>query len=139
MNQFNAIGRLVRDPETRAIGGGQSVSNVSLAINRNWKDKQSGEWKEETLFIKCTAWGNLADKAATMAKGDLVLVGGHLEGRKWEKDGVTRDTIEVRLSTLESINASKGGAAKSSDDWKNKNKGGKPEQSSKDLNDEIPF
>ena len=138
MNQFNAIGRLVRDPETRAIGGG-NVSNLSLAINRSWKDKQSGEWKEETLFIKGTAWGTLADKAATMAKGDLVFVAGHLEGRKWEKDGQTRETIEVRLSTLESINASKGGG-KPSEDWKNKGKvSSKQESFSQELNDEIPF
>jgi len=140
MNQFNAIGRLVRDPETRAIGGGQSVSNVSLAINRSWKDKQTDEWKEETLFIKGTAWGKLADKAATMAKGDLVVIGGHLEGRKWtDKDGGARETIEVRLSTLEAIKASAGGA-KSSDDWKNKGKKSGPAESfSQDLDDEIPF
>jgi single-strand DNA-binding protein len=139
MNQFNAIGRLVRDPETRAIGGGQNVSALQVAVNRSWKDKQSGDWKEETLFIRCNAWGKLADKAATLAKGGLVVIAGHLESRKWtDKDGGSRESIEVRLSTLESVNATQGGAK--SDDWKNKGKKSGPAESfSQDLDDEIPF
>lgn len=138
MNQFQAIGRLVRDPETRAIGGDQTASNMSLAINKKWKDK-AGEWKEDVLYIKASAFGFLSQKAAGMKKGDLVFIMGALEQRKWaDKEGNQRETIEVKLTTLESINTAK--VAGKSDDWKNK---GKPapvqEKFSSDMDDEIPF
>lgn len=139
MNQFNAIGRLVRDPETRAIGGG-NVSNLNIAINRKWKDPKSGDWKEETLFLKATAWAYLADKASKLSKGQLVFVSGALESRKWQdKEGGNRESIELRLTNLESIVAASAGA---SDDWRNKGKGGsgaKTSESFDSLDDEIPF
>lgn len=140
MNQFQAIGRLTRDAETRTLGGNASASNLSLAINRKWKDKD-GEWREEVLFIRASAFGWLSGKASGMKKGDLVFVVGHLESRKWtDKDGSNRESIEVKLSTLESINADKGGA-KGDDDRRNQGskKAAPAEQLSPDLDDEIPF
>lgn len=133
MNQFQAIGRLVRDPETRAAGGG-NVSNLQVAINRSWKDKQ-GEWKEEALFLRCTAWGTLADAAAQLKKGNLIFIAGSLESKAYEKDGVKRESIEVRLSRLfggfEPVKA-----GKSSDDWK---KPRSKEAFLQEPDDEIPF
>lgn len=141
MNQFNAIGRLTRDPETRAVGGG-NVSALSLAINRSWKDKD-GNWKEDVLFLRANAWRGVADKAAKLSKGALVVVAGYLETRKWQdKEGGNRESIELNVTTLEAIQPMTGGT-KSDDDWKNKGKrqGGQAQQESfsQDLDDEIPF
>lgn len=139
MNQFNAIGRLVRDPETRAIGGG-NVSNLTIAINRKWKDPKSGDWKDETLFLRATAWAYLADRAAALTKGALVFVSGALESRTWQdKAGGNRESIELRLTNLESIVAASAGA---SDDWRKKGErasGANTSASFDTLDDEIPF
>ena len=132
MNLYHALGRLVRDPETRAIGGDQTVANISLAVNKKWKDK-SGEWREDVLYIRATAWGLLAKKASGLKKGDFVLIVGSLEQRKWaDKDGNQRESIEVKLTTLESINPSK----PAGDDWK---KPKSKEAFSQEINDDIPF
>lgn len=139
MNQFNAIGRLTRDPETRAIGGG-NVSGLSLAINRSWKDK-NGDWKEDVLFLRANAWRGAATKAAKLSKGSLVFVSGYLESRKWQdKDGGNRESIELNVTTIEAIQQVAGGASGGGDDWRNKGKPQGPQESfSPDLDDEIPF
>ena len=134
MNLFHGMGRLVRDPETRAIGGDQTVSSLSLAINKKWKDK-AGEWKEDVLYIRASAFGFLSQKAATMKKGDLVLIVGSIEQRKWaDKDGNQRESFEVKATTLESINTAK--AAGKVDDWKKP----KPKETFlQEPDDEISF
>ncbi len=91
------IGRVTQDPEIRTISSGQSVANFGLATGRRWKDKQTGEAKEQTEFSNIVAWRGLADVVAKYApKGKQLYVEGHLQTRNWEgKDGVKRYRTEV--------------------------------------------
>lgn len=136
LNQFNAIGRLTRDPETRAAGG-SSVTGLSLAINRSYKDKRTDQWVDVATFIKCSAWGKESDIASTLSKGDMVIISGSLETSSWsDKDGNKRESIECRVQTIAGLVPApkRGGASTSS--------GQSFDQSfdqSQDLNDEIPF
>jgi len=136
MNNYTAIGRLTRDTETRAAGGG-NVTSISIAVNTPWKDK-SGEWKESTLFLRVTAWGKLSDKASALKKGDSILVAGNLESKAWvTSNGEKKESIELKALTIESINVvTRSGAT--NDNWKTKGKS-KSDTYSSDLNDDIPF
>jgi len=133
LNQFNAIGRLTREPETRAAGG-SSVTGLSLAINRSYKDKRTEKWVDVTTFIRCNAWGRESDIAATLSKGDSVVISGSLETSAWtDKDGNKRENIECRVQTISGlVDAPKRGQGNGGGD-------GQSFEQAASLNDEIPF
>ncbi len=64
LNKVLLIGRLTRDPETRATGGGTSVCSFGLAINRTYTKRDSSEKVEETCFVDVEAWGRTAETIA---------------------------------------------------------------------------
>ena len=87
VNKVILIGNLGRDAETKFTPSGASVTRFSVATTRNWKDQQSGEWKEETNWTNVTVWRqeNLANY---LTKGKQVYVEGRLQTRSYEdKDG----------------------------------------------------
>ena len=55
------VGHLGKDPETRYTAGGDAVANFSIACTESWKDKQSGEKKELTEWVRCSTFGKLAE------------------------------------------------------------------------------
>ena len=95
LNHITVMGRLVRDPELRRTGSGVAVTNFTLAVDRDFADKQSGE--KETDFIDCVAWRSTAefvDKYFT--KGRMAVVSGRLQIRSYtDKDGNNRRAAEV--------------------------------------------
>jgi single-strand DNA-binding protein len=87
VNKVILIGNLGRDAETKFTPSGASVTRFAVATTRNWKDQQSGEWKEETNWTNVTVWRqeNLANY---LTKGKQVYVEGRLQTRSYEdKDG----------------------------------------------------
>lgn len=101
LNKVIIIGRLVRDPELKAIPSGSKVTSVSIATSRTWKDK-SGSKQEETEFHNCVAWGKTAEIIAQyMKKGHIIMIEGRLQTRSWEKDGVKRYTTEIMIETMQ--------------------------------------
>ncbi len=96
-NKVILMGNLTRDPETRTTPSGQSVTNFSIAVNRNWKD-QSGQVQEQVSFFNCVAWARLGETIAQyLTKGNPILVSGRLDQRSWEdkESGQKRSTVEV--------------------------------------------
>ena len=95
LNHIVLMGRLTRDPELRRTGSGTAVASFTIAVDRDFADKQSGE--KETDFIECVAWrgtGEFVSKYFT--KGRMIVVSGRLQVRKWKnKDGENRYTTEV--------------------------------------------
>jgi single-strand DNA-binding protein len=95
INKVMLTGRLTRDPETKYLPSGMAVTNLSIAVNRNYQDK-SGEWKEEVSFIDIETWGKVAERAAeSLKKGQPVYVEGRLKQDSWERDGVKQSKIKV--------------------------------------------
>lgn len=87
VNKVILVGNLGRDAETKFTPSGAAVTRFSVATTRNWKDQQSGEWKEETNWTNVTVWRqeNLANY---LTKGKQVYVEGRLQTRSYEdKDG----------------------------------------------------
>lgn len=99
LNQCNFIGNMGADPETRAMAGGDSVTNFRIACTERWKDKQSGENKEKTEWVSCVAWRGLAEVVSKYGhKGMKCFVSGKMTTRKWkDKQGNDRWTTEIQV------------------------------------------
>ena len=101
MASFNKVilmGNLTRDPQVRYIPSGSAVTEIGLAVNRSWFDKQSNQRKEETTFVDVTLWGRTAEVAGEyLSKGRPVLIEGRLQLDQWEdKDsGQKRSKLRV--------------------------------------------
>ncbi len=95
LNHIVIMGRLTRDPELRRTGSGIAVASFTLAVDRDFGNRESGE--RETDFIDCVAWrqtGEFVSKYFT--KGSMAVVSGRLQIRSWtDKDGNKRRSAEV--------------------------------------------
>lgn len=95
VNKVILIGHLGRDAETKFTPGGAAVTRFSVATNRRWKDKDSGEWKEETDWSNVVLWRS-ENLANYLTKGKQVFVEGRLQTRSYEdKDGKKVYATEV--------------------------------------------
>lgn len=90
LNKIIIQGRLTRDVELRRTGTGTAVASFTLAVDRDFGDK-------ETDFIECVAWKNTAEFVEKyFSKGRMAVVVGRLQIRNWnDKDGNKRKTAEV--------------------------------------------
>lgn len=97
LNHVTIIGRLVADPELRYTQKGAPVCDFRIASSRRYKNRDTGEWQEETLFINIVAWRRQAETANDfLKKGSAVLIEGGLRSRQWETTkGEKRSAIEV--------------------------------------------
>jgi single-strand DNA-binding protein len=107
INSVTLIGRLVADPELRYTQKGAPVCDFRIASSRRWKNRESGEWQEETLFINVVAWRRQAELANDfLKKGSAVLIEGSLRSRQWENTkGEKRTTIEVVARRIQYLDA----------------------------------
>jgi single-strand DNA-binding protein len=95
VNKVILLGHLGRDAETKFTPGGAAVTRFSVATNRRWKDKESGEWKDETDWSNVVLWRS-ENLANYLTKGKQVYVEGRLQTRSYEdKDGKKVYTTEV--------------------------------------------
>lgn len=95
LNRIVLMGRLTRDPELRHTGSGTAVASFSLAVERDFKDKASGQ--RVTDFIDVVAWRNTGEFVSNyFTKGRQAVVEGRLQMRDWtDRDGNKRRTAEV--------------------------------------------
>jgi len=102
-NATHTAGNLTRDPELRYTPTGQAVIDLALAVNESWKDKH-GAKQEKTHFITATAWGDLAERLATLKKGDPVVVRGALLSEAWtDRDGNKRTTVKIEAVDVKAL------------------------------------
>ena len=102
LNKAFILGRLTRDPETRALPSGQSVASFSMATNRVWND-QGGNKQESVEYHNIVAFGKLADICSRyLNKGRLVLVEGRIQTRSWQDQaGVKKYRTEIVADTMQ--------------------------------------
>ena len=95
LNKIFIMGRLTRDPELRRTQTGTPVASFSLAVDRDFKDKQTGE--RTTDFIDVVAWRVTAEFVQRyFTKGRVAVVEGRLQVREWtDKEGGRRRSAEV--------------------------------------------
>ncbi|QPF30551.1 single-stranded DNA-binding protein (plasmid) [Klebsiella sp. BDA134-6] len=97
VNKVILVGHLGQDPEVRYMPNGGAVANLTLATSETWRDKQSGELRENTEWHRVVMFGKLAEVAGEyLRKGALVYIEGQLRTRNWQDDaGTTRYVTEV--------------------------------------------
>jgi single-strand DNA-binding protein len=105
INKVILVGNLGQDPETRAMPSGKAVTNVRIATSDSWRDKQSGEQKEQTEWHSVVFFDRLAEIAAEyLRKGSQVYVEGRLRTRKWQdKSGNDRYTTEIVANEMQML------------------------------------
>ena len=105
VNKVILVGNLGRDPEVRYTPEGSAICNVSIATTSNWKDKATGERREETEWHRVVFYNRLAEIAGEyLRKGRPVYVEGRLKTRKWQnKEGVDQYTTEVVADQMQML------------------------------------
>jgi single-strand DNA-binding protein len=111
-NKVILVGNLTRDPQVRYTTGGKAVTDIGLAVNSQWFDKQSNQKREETTFVDVTLWGRQAEVAGEyLAKGRPVLIEGRLQLDSWDdKDtGQKRSRLKVVCENMQMLGSRQDG------------------------------
>jgi single-strand DNA-binding protein len=110
VNKVIIVGNLGTDPETRYLPSGDAVTNIRVATTDKWKDKQSGETKEQTEWHNINFFGKLAEIAGQyLRKGSQVYVEGSLRTRKYtDKNGVEKYATDIRADTMQMLGSRQG-------------------------------
>ena len=142
INKVIIVGNLGGDPETRYMPSGSAVTNLTVATNESWKDKQTGEQKDRTEWHKVAMFNRLAEVAAEyLRKGSQVYIEGKLRTRKWQdKSGQDRWTTEIIADEMQMLGGRGGGGSapmKSSSD--SAPSSAPPQPGPDDFDDDIPF
>jgi single-strand DNA-binding protein len=105
INKVILIGNLGQDPEVRYMPQGGAVANLSIATSESWKDKATGEMKEQTEWHRVVIYQRLAEIAGEyLRKGSKVYIEGKLKTRKWQdQQGVERYTTEIVANELQML------------------------------------
>lgn len=134
------VGRVGRDPELRNLPNGDAACNTSIAVSKRWKDKNSGEMKEQTTWVPLSMFNKTAELFCKFAKkGSQIRVNGEFSVRKYtDKDGNEKQATEIRVQDFQLLGGKPEGA-----------EGGAParapapapaqRQSSPAADDDIPF
>jgi len=132
VNKVIILGNLGKDPETRYFPDGNGVTNITVATTHTWKDKTSGDKKEETEWHRISFFGRLHEIAAEyLAKGSPVYVEGRLKTRKYQKDGVDHYSTEIIAESMQLLGSKGDRPAKAE---------AKPAAKSiEDMDNDIPF
>lgn len=100
LNTITIAGRMVRDPELRRTNSGKAATSFTLAVDRDFKNQQTGE--KEVDFLDCTAFGTAGENAAKyFRKGQMAIVTGRLQIRQYtDKNGQKRRQAEILVSNV---------------------------------------
>jgi single-strand DNA-binding protein len=113
VNKVILLGNLGRDPEVRYAADGAAIANVSIATTSRYKDKASGDMKEDTEWHRVVFFGRLAEIASEyLKKGRPVYVEGRLRTRKWQdQSGQERYTTEIVADQMQLLGGRDGAPA----------------------------
>jgi single-strand DNA-binding protein len=102
LNKCSFIGNLGNDPEIRYLPSGDALCSFTIACSESWKDKQTGEQKEKTEWVRFSAFGKLAEICGEyLKKGAKVYCEGKFTTRKYQAaDGTDRYATEIKLENM---------------------------------------
>ena len=132
INRVTVAGNLTRDPELRYLPSGVAICEFGIAINRRWKDKSSGERREDTSFINVTCWAKQAEYIGQhIKKGYPVLCEGRIQSEAWDdkSSGAKRTSIKIQADRIQQLS------------WENFNSGNerRKTESPAVVGDDLPF
>ncbi|WP_421717629.1 single-stranded DNA-binding protein [Algiphilus sp.] len=105
INKVILVGNLGQDPEVRYTANGTAVANLRIATTESWRDKQSGEQRENTEWHTVVLFGKTAEIASQyLKKGRQVFIEGKLQTRKWQdKSGNDRYSTEIVANDMQML------------------------------------
>ena len=131
-----SVGTCGKDPETRYMPSGGAVTTVSIATNKSWKDKKTGEKVEEVEWHNVTFFNRLGEISGEyLKKGSQVYIEGSLRTEKWQdKSGNDRYTTKIIANEMQMLG---GGSGTSDNNTSNNAQGNNAIDDS--FDDSIPF
>lgn len=145
INKTISIGNVCADPETRYLPSGAAVTNIRIAMNSSYKDKQSGQMVEKVEYMGVVFFNRLGEIAGEyLHKGSKIYVEGSLRTRKWQgQDGQDRYTTEIVASEMQMLDSqSSNGQGRSPEAAGNSSQQPASNQAPggfDDFDDDIPF
>ena len=144
LNQCTFIGRLGRDPELKYMQSGDAAVNISIAVGKSWKDKNSGEKKESTTWVPVAFFGKTAEVIGQYCKkGSQVMVTGEFSVRKYQKDGADHYVTEIRGNNIQLLggkpDGAQGGGQQSAPAQQSRPAQKQSPAAGNDMDDDIPF
>ena len=150
INKVIIVGNLGRDPENRYMPSGEQVTSIAVATTDRWRDKATGDMKEQTEWHRISFFGKLAEIAGQyLKKGSQVYVEGRIRTRKYtDRDGIERYTTEIIGDTIQMLGSKQGGSSQPAGTKQTaqrnsyseaKQTGRRPAQPANDPDDDIPF
>ena len=133
VNKVILVGNLGQDPEVRYMPSGGAVANITLATSESWRDKATGEMKEQTEWHRVVLFGKLAEAAGEyLRKGSQVYIEGQLRTRKWtDQSGQEKYTTEVVVNvggTMQMLGGRQGGGGAPAGGGQQQGGWGQPQQ-----------
>ncbi|PKN00123.1 MAG: single-stranded DNA-binding protein [Elusimicrobia bacterium HGW-Elusimicrobia-2] len=106
-NKVMIMGNLTKDPEERFTKTDAMVVHFTVACNRVWRDKVSGEQKKQVSFVPVSVWGRAAENCKQyLQKGSPVFVEGRLVSSSWESpQGEKRSKLEVVAQSVQFLSS----------------------------------
>ena len=113
INKVILVGNLGQDPEVKYMPSGGAVTNISIATTDTWKDKSTGEKKENTEWHRVVFFNRLAEIVGEyLRKGSQVYIEGNLRTRKWQdQNGVDKYTTEIVAREMQMLGGRAGGSS----------------------------
>ena len=100
-NNVTLIGYLGSDAESRTTRNNSTLTVLSLATKRTWRNRETGERESQTTWHKCVAFGRTAEYAAGLTKGAHLQIIGELQTREYlAKDGTMKSVTEIRVQRV---------------------------------------
>lgn len=133
VNKAIIVGHLGQDPELRYTSAGDAAANISVATSEQWKDKHSGEQKEQTEWHRISFFGKPAEIVCQyLRKGSQIYVEGKIRSKKYtDKNGIERTAFEIIAESFKMLgNKSESGSTK---------KAAPAAPQFDDMDQEIPF
>ncbi len=141
VNKVILIGQLGQDPEVKFMPNGGAVANITVATSEKWKDKNTGEQKENTEWHRVVFFRRLAEIAGEyLKKGSKVYIEGKLQTRKWQdQSGNDRYTTEIVANEMQMLDSRSQGTNQAQPAQQNQQQQAQPGNSLDDFEDSIPF
>lgn len=146
LNKVMLIGNVGNDPEIRATASGARVAKVSLATNRTWTDRNTGNKNEKTEWHRLTFFGRLVDIVEQyVKKGNRLWVEGRIEYSQTEGEGGTKYWTDIVVTEMVMLGSSGGGGDAGGGGYggggygSNQQGGGAPAAPVTEPDDDLPF
>ncbi len=100
-NNVTLIGYLGSDAQSHTIRNNSTLTVLSLATKRTWKNRETGAREEQTTWHKCVCFGRKAEYAAGLTKGTYLQIVGEIQMREYTaKDGTKKSVTEIRVQRI---------------------------------------